>query len=84
MFAVAGIDPLGAVAEPEVAATDEPVCLELRSADIFGHPGIYGALVDDRRAPGWVDRPAIIRVAEITADRSGRLSLSTGVGTVTM
>ena len=86
MLAVAGIDPLGAVAEAEVAAALELADpLDLRPANLLGHSGIDRAFIDDRRAPLGSISPAIMRVAASDgADRSGRLLESTGVGTVTM
>jgi hypothetical protein len=69
---VTRIDPLGAVAEPEVAAALEARGpLDFGPAQLLGDAGIDSAFVDDRR-------PAL------GIDPSGRLAWSTGVGTVTM
>src|SRR5262249_41439490 len=57
MLPVARIDPLRAVAEPEVGAALEPSKpLNLGPTDLFGHPRINGAFVDDCRAELRIDQ----------------------------
>jgi len=57
MVAVAGVNPLGAVSEPEIAAPLKPGrALDLRRANLLGHAGIDGALVDDGRSPLGIDQ----------------------------
>src|SRR5439155_8903585 len=58
VLAIAGIDPLGAVSKPEVAAALQPRRpLDLRTAQILGDARIDGAFISDRRTPLRVDQP---------------------------
>ena len=57
MLAVARIDPLGRVAEEEVAAPDQARnLLDQRPANLLGDAGIDGAFIDDDRLPGRIEQ----------------------------
>ena len=83
VLAVARVDPLGTVAEPEVAAPLEAAdLLDPRAAQILGHARVDRALVNDRRPPAGVEpgrqhlgrrqhRPKVGPVALIDRRRNG-------------
>ena len=85
MVAVARVDPLGRIAEPEVAAALQARARSSSAPHIvLGHARIDRAFIDDRRAARRVDQPGDRPRRGQQCDRSGRLSASTGVGTVTI